>query len=129
MNEEVNNNVQPVMQQVQPQTVQPVEQPKKGNKTLIIVLAIVGGFVLLIVAVIAMIVLLFSSDKKLVCTSKEGSITINYDDKTIKSYTAVGVTYEFDEQKKYAEQIGTEAYMKEFTNWFETHTSGTCVYK
>lgn len=108
---------------------QPVEQPKKKNTALIIILAVVGGLIVLTVAILAIVLLLFSSEKKLVCTSKEGNITLNYDDKTIKSYAAAGVTYEFGEQKEYAEQIGIEAYMKEFKNWFETHTSGTCVYK
>ena len=122
---------QPVeTQNVAPSIQQPVESPKKKNTALIIILAVVGGIIILTVAILAIVLLLFSSEKKLVCTAKEGSITINYDDKTIKSYAATGaLTYDFDEQRGIAERIGTDEYMKEFEKWFKSNTSGSCVYK
>ncbi len=69
------------------------------------------------------------TSKKLVCKSSEGNITIMYNDKTIKGYTANGLSYDLDGQKKYAEQVGIDAYIKEFANWFKTNTTGSCEAK
>ena len=35
-------------------------------------------------------------------------------------------THLSDNQKKYAEQIGVDAYMKEFSTWFSSNTTGSC---
>jgi len=114
----------------EPVTQQPVQQPK-SNKTLKIVLIVIGalfvGFILFIVAIFLIITLFVNSSSKLVCTSKEGDITISYNDKTITGYTANGITYDFDGQKLIANRIGSEEYIKQFDTWFRTHTSGTCT--
>lgn len=99
----------------------------KKNK-LIKILAILGGVV---VRFIILFIVIFSitsaSSEKLVCKSDEGKITIMYNNKTITDYTANGVSYDLDAQKEYAEQIGIDAYIKEFSNWFKNNTSGTCL--
>lgn len=94
------------------------------KKTLMIIGGVVVGLVL--IGVIATVVV-SSTSKKLVCKSDEGNIKIMYNDKTITGYTASGVSYDLDGQKKYAEQIGIEAYLDEFSTWFSTNTSGTCT--
>ena len=94
------------------------------KKTLMIIGGVVVGLVL--IGVIATVVVSTTS-KKLVCKSDEGNIKIMYNDKTITGYTASGVSYDLDGQKKYAEQIGIEAYLDEFSTWFSTNTTGTCT--
>ena len=91
------------------------------------VLMVIGGIVVA-VAVIGIIVFVVVSltSKKMKCTSPEGSITIMYNDKTVTGYTAKGLTYDLDEQRKIAEQIGVEAYLDAFDTWFRTNTTGTC---
>lgn len=49
-----------------------------------------------------------------------------YNDKEIVGYTAKNITYDMEQQKKYAEEVGIDSYMDEFTAWFESNTSGTC---
>ena len=90
-------------------------------------LMIIGGIV---VGVVVLGVIVFSfvslTSKKLVCKSNEGNITIMYNDKTLTGYTATGLSYDFDEQKKYAEQIGIDAYLDEFSTLFRSNTTGSC---
>lgn len=106
---------------------QPIKQ--KRNKV-VTILAIIGGFVVgIIVLAIVIISIVSASSEKLICKSDEGNITIMYNDKTITGYTAVGISYDLDGQKKYAEQVGTDAYMQEFSTWFRNNTSGTCTFK
>ena len=57
----------------------------------------------------------------------EGNITIMYNKDGLTGYTTVGMSYDYDEQKEYAKKIGVDAYTKEFSQWFATHTSGTCT--
>ena len=91
------------------------------------VLMIIGGIVVGVVVLgVIIFVVVSSTSKKLVCKSNEGNITIMYNDKTITGYTAVGLSYDLDNQKKYAEQIGIDAYLNEFSTWFSTNTTGTC---
>lgn len=93
-------------------------------------LMIIGGIV---VGIIGLFVIIFAitsaSSDKLVCKSNEGNITIMYNDKTITGYTAKGMSYDLNQQKKYAEQIGIKAYIEEFSNWFKTNTTGSCFVK
>lgn len=104
------------------------EQPKQ-KKNIIIIIVIVIACVL--VGIVALFVGIFaiatSGSEKLVCDSKEGKITIMYNDKTITGYTANGITYDLDVQKRTAELIGTDTYVKEFAVWFENNTSGSCT--
>lgn len=90
-------------------------------------LMILGGIVLgIIVLVVIFFVVISATSKKMVCKSDEGNITLMYNDKTITGYTAKGITYDLDEQKKYAEQVGIDAYLSEFAEWFSNNTSGSC---
>lgn len=61
-------------------------------------LMIIGGIA---VGLIILIVLVFGitsvTSNKLVCKSEQGNITIMYNDKTIKGYTANGITYNLDQ--------------------------------
>lgn len=93
------------------------------KKVLIIIGSIVLSFVILGVIIFTVISV---SSKKLVCKSDEGNITIMYNKKTITGYKAKGMTYDFDVQKEYANEIGVDAYIEEFDNWFKTNTTGTC---
>ena len=108
---------------------QPAPQKPKKNK-LIMILAIIGGFV---VGVILLFVVIFSitsaNSDKLVCKSKKGNITIMYDDTRITGYSATGMSYNLDEQKKVAEKIGMDNYIIQFNDWFISNTSGSCTIK
>lgn len=91
------------------------------------ILMIIGGVV---VAIVVLFILIFTfvsaTSEKLVCKSNEGNITIMYNDKTITGYKALNITYDKEGQTKYAEQVGIDAYIKEFKTWFEANTTGTC---
>lgn len=92
------------------------------------VLMIIGGiFIFVIVLVVVLIAITSLNSKKLVCKSKEGNITIMYNEKTITGYTASGLSYDLDGQQAYAERIGVEQYLTEFSNWFSSNTSGSCI--
>lgn len=86
---------------------------------------------LLIVGIIAIIgILSFSvytfSAKKLVCTSKEGDITILYTRKNIRDYSSNKITFDIESQRAYVNKVGIKEYISEFSKWFSEHTSGTC---
>lgn len=88
---------------------------------------IIGGIAVgIIILVVAILVIVSITSKKLTCESSEGNITIMYNDETITGYTANGMSYDLDQQKAYAEQIGIDAYLTEFSTWFSNNTSGTC---
>ena len=90
-------------------------------------LMIIGGiFLFLVVAFIALFLIISATSKKLVCKSNEGNITITYNDKAISGYTANGLSYDLDGQKKYAEEIGIDAYIEEFSTMFSNKTAGSC---
>ena len=90
-------------------------------------LMVIGGIV---VGIVVLDVIIFSivsaTSKKMVCKSNEGNITIMYNDKTITGYTTNSMSYDLDQQKKYAEQVGIDAYLDEFSNWFSSNTTGSC---
>ena len=92
------------------------------------ILMIIGGIV---VGLIALIVIIFTvvrlTSQTLACTSDEGNITLMFNDRTIRGFTARGMGFNLDEQRAYAEQIGMEAYIEEFSQWFSSNTTGTCV--
>ena len=92
------------------------------------ILMIIGGIFLGVIVLVIVIFLFVSvTSKKLVCKSDQGDITIMYNSKTITGYTTKGMSYDLDNQKKYAERIGIDAYLDEFSNWFRTNTTGTCT--
>lgn len=83
------------------------------------------GIILLIIIVFIVINLL---PKKLVCKSKEGNITIIYDDKTITKYTVSGgITYNLEEGQEIAKKLGIEEYLNQFEKWFQANTTGKCT--
>lgn len=90
-------------------------------------LMIVGGVVVSIVVLFIIIFTIVSaSSNKLVCKSNEGNITIMYNDKEITGYTAKNMSYDLNNQKKIAKQIGIEEYLNQFSSWFSKNTTGTC---
>ena len=101
----------------------------KGSYSLIMkkTLMIIGGFIVGIVILAVIIVFAISAtSQKMICKSEEGNITIMYNEKTLKGYTAKGISYDFDGQKEYAEEIGIEPYLVEFESWFKNNTNGDC---
>lgn len=91
-------------------------------------LMIFGGIVVGIIILFLVIFLFVSAtSKKLVCKSEKGNITIMYNEKTITGYTASNLTYDMDAQKAVAKDMGMEAYINEFANWFTTYTTGSCT--
>ncbi|MBQ9318245.1 MAG: hypothetical protein IJR82_01250 [Bacilli bacterium] len=93
------------------------------KKTLMVIGGIIVGIIILFVVIFA---ISSSNSKKMICKSSKGTITIMYNDKTITGYTANGMSYDLDQQKKYAEQVGVDAYLTEFEIWFSNNTAGTC---
>lgn len=106
-------------------------QPVKKSKNVVLkILGIIGGIVVGIIVLFVVIFSLVSSNSnKLICKSSEGNITIMYNDTTITGYTANGMSYDMDQQKTVANQIGIKNYISQFTTWFETNTTGSCSIK
>lgn len=50
-----------------------------------------------------------------------------YNDDKIVGYSAKNITYDLVQQQDYAEKVGIDSYMEEFSTWFESNTSGTCT--
>ena len=93
------------------------------KKILMVIGVVVVGLVVLGTVIF---IFVYATSKKMVCKSDEGNITLMYNDKTITGYTSEDLSYDLDEQKEYAEQIGVEDYLDEFKNWFESNTTGSC---
>lgn len=129
------NNTQPVNNEV-PNTsntqINNQNQPKKKKfNPLIIVFIVIGVIVVLILLVVFFFSFIFGiisdSSNKLECKSNEGNITIMYNEEQILGYVSSDMTYDLDQQKEYAKQVGVDAYLEEFTDWFEKNTTGTCT--
>lgn len=104
---------------------------RKNNPAPVIIVIVV--LVLIVLSIIGIIVLstnmfsnLYQNSYKLVCKSKEGNITIIYDQEEIIGYTVKGMSYDLDGQKEYADLIGIDEYILEFDEWFRNNTSGQC---
>lgn len=93
------------------------------KKTLMIIGCFFVGIIILVIIVFSVI---SATSKKMVCKSDEGNITIMYNDKTLTGYTTNGISYDYDGQKEYANQVGVDAYLTEFATWFSNNTTGTC---
>ena len=105
--------------------------PPKKKSIVPIIIIILVVFFLFIIGIVAIVLLLVKgvsdSNDKLVCESKEGNITLIYNDTDLLGYTTSGgITYDLDGQKELAKQMGIEAYLEKFNDWFEKNTSGTC---
>ena len=94
-------------------------------------LMIIGGVVLgLVIIGGAIFLYLTTTSKKLVCKSKEGNVTILYNNKKITGYTTTGsMTFDIDNQNAYVDKNGIEAYLKQYTNSYANNTTGFCVKK
>ena len=119
------NQYQQVNSNAYQQPVQP-NKPKKSKLGLI--LAIIGGIV---VAVVILFIVIFTgvsaTSDKLICKSDQGNITIMYNKNGLTGYKTVGMTYEYEQQKELAKQIGVDEYISEFNEWFITNTTGSCT--
>lgn len=105
-------------------------EPKKKTNPIIIVgivIAVIFGGLVLFTCSIFLVV--SDASNKLECKSEEGNITIMYNEEDILGYTASKMSYDLEQQKDYAKQVGIEAYLDEFNTWFEKNTSGTCTRK
>ena len=105
-----------------------VNLSKNKNSNIKKVLIIIGVVVVIIILLVVIAVSKFlGSTKKYVCESSMGNITLAYNDQTVVGYLVTGgITYDLDEQQKVANQIGIDAYLEEFNNWFVSNTGGTC---
>lgn len=125
------NNPTPVVNNPVPNNKNNTTTPKKKSNPAIIIFIVLGVFVglivLVFVGIFGIVGIISDSSNKFVCTSKIGSITLMYNDEEILGYTASGISYDLDQQKEYSKQVGVEAYLEEFNDWFEKNTSGTCV--
>ena len=125
----MNDNMNLPQQNIQPQVLNNNIQPKKKNPIIKIIVIIAGVMIGFIVLAIAIVFITSANSNKLICKSKEGNITIMYNDNELTGYTVTGMSYDFDEQKEYAKQVGIDAYLDEFSTWFSTNTTGTCEKK
>lgn len=64
---------------------------------------------------------------KMVCKSSTGNITLTFTVEELLEYDSDKIDYDFKEQKKYAEEIGIDAYLDEYSNWFSNNTDGKCI--
>ncbi len=88
---------------------------------------IIGGiFLICLVFAVVLYFVMASSSKQLVCTSDEGDITIYYSKKGVLDYTADGMEFDLEGQREYSVKVGIDAYLDEFSEWFQNNTTGTC---
>lgn len=94
----------------------------------IFAIKLIGGCFLAILVLVLLLQIIFSiGNKKLVCTSDAGNITIMYNKKYITGFTASDtIEYDLEEQREYANEVGMTTYIEEFSEWFHTNTTGNC---
>lgn len=100
---------------------------KNSKRKLSKILAVVGGAGIVAGLFLMMITFFTKDSKELICKSEKGNITIRYNTNGIISYKASDMSYDLNGQKKYAKQVGMDAYVSEFNTWFVTNTAGTCT--
>ena len=93
------------------------------KKALTIILAIIT--IVLVCINVPYIITTFTSNK-LTCKSKEGNITLIYND-TVEYFFTDNIYYNLDNQKAMIEKVGISNYIDYFSNWFDSNTSGKCV--
>ena len=126
----IGQNAPVINQNPMPNNNQLTQTKNNSNKLILIIVGIIAVCFIGIIGLLVFIAVnTFSSSDKLVCKSTEGSITISYDENTIIGYTASGISYDLEGQKKIAEQIGVSEYIEEFDKWFQKNTSGSCENK
>ena len=85
--------------------------------------------VIIIVATLLLKGISYLTKDKMICTSKEGSITLEYNlhTNTITKYKTKGsITYDQEEMSKAGEDYEIENYLEEYKKYFEETTGGTC---
>ena len=95
---------------------------EKSNLPVVIVLT----FILLLVLGYIIFIIYNTASRKMVCESKQGDITIIYNKKSVTGYKSSSITYNIYEQREYADEIGIENYLDEFSKWFNENTNGVC---
>lgn len=95
------------------------------------VLMIIGGIVVVIIVIIVvMFVVVSMTSKKLVCKSDDNNITIMYNDDTITGYTAKGISYDLEGQKKLVEAMGVKSYLNWFVDLYRINNdNATCTFE
>ena len=131
MDNSMNFQQQNYNQNIQPQNaINDNSSSQKKKNPIVKTLAIIGGVVIGIIVLTYLIISIVSANSnKLICKSNEGNITIMYNDNGVVGYTASGISYDLDQQKVYAKEIGVKAYLNEISTWFSTNTTGTCETK
>lgn len=86
------------------------------------------GYILLALnmSLIITIVVLDNREEKLVCKSDSGKIILYYDDTNIIKYTSKTVEFNLEGQNYYAERIGIDKYLEEYSVWFKDNYGGKC---
>lgn len=103
-------------------------ETKEANKAIGKVLSIIGGIAIVaIILFLAVLWIVSSNSNKLVCKSSSGNITIMYNNSTITGYKSFGMSYDIDQQRHVANQMGIDNYISQFKTWFETNTTGSCT--
>lgn len=95
------------------------------KRTMIIIM------IIMILFIIVLGIMSYNQNKlpvdKMVCKSSTGSITLTFTVEELLEYDSNKIDYDFKEQKKYAEEIGIDAYLDEYSNWFSNNTDGECI--
>lgn len=121
----------PPIQSYPPQSnTLPQDEPKKKKKGWKIVLIVIGAFFGFIALIFGIIAIVAQNSDKLVCRANyngsDRELTIMYDENGLKGYMAINMDFDYDQQKHYADLIGTDAYFQEFSKMFEQKFSGVC---
>lgn len=105
-------------------------KPKKKFPVWAIILIVILGIVILgFVLIVVLGIVSVSNSNKFVCESSEAKITIMYNDDELLGYSASGMYYDLDKQKELVSEVGMDAYLEAFNEWFEINAGGTCVKK
>ena len=94
-------------------------------------LIIIGGIVVIVIVIVIIIFAVINmTSKKLVCKSDNNSLTIMYNDDTLTGYTAKGISYDLEGQKKSAEAMGVKAYLNWFADLYRINNyNATCTFE
>ena len=99
---------------------------KNSFKKIMIIMIII-----ILLAIIILGIISYYQNKmpidKMVCKSSTGNITLTFTVEELLEYESNKIDYNFKEQKKYAEEIGIDAYLDEYSNWFSNNTDGQCI--
>lgn len=94
-------------------------------------LMIIGGIVVTIIVIVVIVFAVVNmTSKKLVCKSDDNSLTIMYNDETLTGYTAEGISYDLEGQKKSAESMGVKVYLNWFADLYRINNdNATCTFE